>query len=448
MAEDVGGRDAGEGCGKAESRGDEGGPEGVELSVVVPMHDSARYLDDLIDILLDQGFPLVAPAVSASGPCPEPAEASPSGAPSGEGPAPSGRCRYEVIFVDDASADESARIVARAAALHPEVRLIRRERNGGAGAARNAGMDAARGEYLYFVDSDDWVERGCLRGLCERMESEGLDMLQFSGDVLYQDEAARELNPIDPAYLTRTQAPGVRSGRELLIQQVNEVKFCVQPCVLMTRTSFVRAHADIRFPEGIINEDNVFVMAAIIHAARVDVDPAVYYHHRVYASSVTSRSDHGLARHDSHAHISDVTRGYAYAAHERGDSELERVLCGLDYYFTQVATDALCEASPDLARSFELTYPTFTALVNERSFYLPLCEGRHRIEGLEGEGARLRGEVGRLQGELADSSARCEELGGRIDEVYRSHTWRAGRALVWLPGKVKALVCRLRARRG
>ena len=66
----------------------------------------------------------------------------------------------EVVAVDDASPDGCAAILDRYAAADPRVRVVRMAANVGLGMARNAGLDAARGEYVWFVDSDDWLPPG------------------------------------------------------------------------------------------------------------------------------------------------------------------------------------------------------------------------------------------------------------------------------------------------
>lgn len=95
----------------------------TSVSVVVPVHDGAAHLPRCLAALLRQK-----------------AE------------------RLEVIVVDDASTDDSARIVDELAAHDPRVRLLRLAESRGAGAARNAGLAAATGEYVAFVDADDECE--------------------------------------------------------------------------------------------------------------------------------------------------------------------------------------------------------------------------------------------------------------------------------------------------
>ncbi len=92
----------------------------MQLSVVIPFYQVEKYIGACLDALAAL-----------------PAEES------------------EILLVDDCGRDGSAAIAAAYCAAHPNARVIRRAQNGGLSAARNTGLDAARGEYVYFLDSDD-----------------------------------------------------------------------------------------------------------------------------------------------------------------------------------------------------------------------------------------------------------------------------------------------------
>lgn len=96
-----------------------------EVSIVVPNFNKAPYLEETIDSVVAQ------------------------------------REVAEAIFVDDASTDGSVPLLESAAASHPSVRLIRSDRNVGGSACRNAGLAAARGEFVMFMDSDDLLAPSC-----------------------------------------------------------------------------------------------------------------------------------------------------------------------------------------------------------------------------------------------------------------------------------------------
>lgn len=93
------------------------------VSIITPAHNSERFLPETIGSVLAQTF-----------------------------------SQWEMIIIDDVSTDSTPEIVRRFARDDPRVRLLRLETKAGAGGARNAGMDAARGHYLAFLDSDDlWL---------------------------------------------------------------------------------------------------------------------------------------------------------------------------------------------------------------------------------------------------------------------------------------------------
>ncbi|MCQ4082531.1 glycosyltransferase [Streptomyces sp. RB6PN25] len=87
---------------------------------------------------------------------------------------------FEFVLVDDCSTDGTPDILQQAAARGgvPGARLVRHERNGGLATARNSGLDAAEGEYLAFLDGDDWIGPGYLAGLLAAIEKLGCDFVR------------------------------------------------------------------------------------------------------------------------------------------------------------------------------------------------------------------------------------------------------------------------------
>ncbi|GIF13733.1 bifunctional glycosyltransferase/CDP-glycerol:glycerophosphate glycerophosphotransferase [Actinoplanes teichomyceticus] len=112
------------------------------ISVVIPVHDVQGYLRQCLDSILDQPFADV-----------------------------------QVIVVDDASTDGSSRILAEYAARDARVRTVTLDTNIGPGPARNAGLDRATGEYVWFVDGDDWLAPGALAAVADRLRETGPDVL-------------------------------------------------------------------------------------------------------------------------------------------------------------------------------------------------------------------------------------------------------------------------------
>ncbi|WP_431948908.1 glycosyltransferase family 2 protein [Actinacidiphila sp. bgisy167] len=88
------------------------------------------------------------------------------------------RADFEFILVNDCATDDTPAILERALPDLPGARLVSHERNGGLATARNTGIDAARGEYLTFLDGDDWLADGYLPCLLEAIETLGTDFVR------------------------------------------------------------------------------------------------------------------------------------------------------------------------------------------------------------------------------------------------------------------------------
>lgn len=93
---------------------------------------------------------------------------------------------YEVIVVDDGSTDGGRELVEALAAEHPQVRLLS-QTNAGVSAARNMALDAARGRFVQFVDSDDYLAEGMMQSLLQRAIDESLDVLVFNYNCVDAD---------------------------------------------------------------------------------------------------------------------------------------------------------------------------------------------------------------------------------------------------------------------
>ena len=99
----------------------------------------------------------------------------------------------DVVLVDDGSTDSSGKIADSIAGKDERVRVIHRE-NGGRSAARNTGLDAARGEYILFVDSDDMIEQGALDAVAKTVDESGRpDAVFLEAEKFFPDGSMRPM---------------------------------------------------------------------------------------------------------------------------------------------------------------------------------------------------------------------------------------------------------------
>lgn len=94
---------------------------------------------------------------------------------------------YEVIAVDDCSPDNSAELVEAMREKYSTLRVLYHKENKRVGGARNTGLEAAVGNYVWFIDPDDFIIPNCLKALLEDAEDNDVDVLQFDYRAAYED---------------------------------------------------------------------------------------------------------------------------------------------------------------------------------------------------------------------------------------------------------------------
>lgn len=195
----------------------------------------------------------------------------------------------EILCVDDGSPDHSADIVLEYAEKHPNIKLIRKE-NGGLSSARNAGLEVAAGEYVYFLDSDDYIEPDMLQNLVELAEQNNLEIVYFNTNLIFENSQIRKLNQNYVDYYTRRhEYSEICSGQSMFAQMRSHREFFPSACLQLFRRSLIEEN-HLRFYEGIIHEDNLFSFQCMILAERVGYDRRKYYHRRMHGDSIMTTS--------------------------------------------------------------------------------------------------------------------------------------------------------------
>jgi heptose III glucuronosyltransferase len=224
----------------------------------------------------------------------------------------------EIVLVDDGSTDDCPAILARYAAQYPEMRVIRQD-NGGLSAARNTGLDHIGGEYVAFVDSDDWIEPGYFRRLLELARAKNLDMAH--GNAMYHFEGRREDRPIYRDALSTE----VMRGSEVLRRRLTEKTLLHMVWMHLYRRDFIE-RLGLRFVPRLIHEDVLWTTRALLQAQRVAYDPTPGYFYRQRLRPLAADAmDKRL--HAEIASFIHIARGMAdLAAPLRDDLQLQRLL--------------------------------------------------------------------------------------------------------------------------
>lgn len=210
----------------------EGNERPVLISVIVPVYNTVNYLERCVDSIRRQTWR-----------------------------------NLEIILVDDGSTDNSGAMAEKIAMEDRRVKVFHKE-NGGSSSARNLGISQARGDYIGFVDSDDYIEPEMYERLLAVALSEQLLMVQVSRDEI--DEQGNRMEdvcvPPEQAELWECR----QFMRELLLHR-GDCSFCTK----LIHASLLKGE---RFPEGELNEDFNLLVRLLPKIPAVAILPEQDYH--------------------------------------------------------------------------------------------------------------------------------------------------------------------------
>lgn len=212
------------------------------VSVIVPVYNVEKYLEKCLDSVLRQTFSDI-----------------------------------EVILIDDCSADKSREICQKFAELDSRIRCIFQKESGGPGRTRNVGIETARGDYLMFVDSDDYIDCKMVEQLFHNISESGADVASCGVWNVFRQRKVPQYDKIEKFLCTSEEAFGL-----LLVGE----KIPGSSCNKMYRSELFQK---LRFPEGILYEDVKFHtdLMQMIDSVYVDTTPLYYYIHR--SDSITTQ---------------------------------------------------------------------------------------------------------------------------------------------------------------
>lgn len=216
----------------------------MKLSIVIPVYGVEKYIADCINSCIDN-----------------------IGHSSDD---------VEVIVVDDGSKDSSIDIARNIIGNIPYFRIISQQ-NQGLSMARNNGLNDAKGEYIWFVDSDDIIAPGIVGQILEVLKQYGgLDMLELKYEMVDEESKCTDFKTIP----YNNQVTAVITGKERLLSGFNSpVPFHV------FRKAYLNEN-DLRMYSGIYHEDGEFTPRALWMAKKVAVLPAVAYYYRQRNGSI------------------------------------------------------------------------------------------------------------------------------------------------------------------
>lgn len=221
-----------------------------KISVIIPCYNVEKYVADCVESLLAQSI---------------------------------GTENLELIFVDDASTDGTYRVLQQYAEKNSScMKLLRLPQNSRQGTARNVGMKAATGDYIGFVDADDYIERDMYELLYRSLQSTGADLAVCGRYEEYPTGGRIYIGPSEGGLLD------LRKAKYKVIElRENAAAGVVQK---LFRRSFLEK-ANVWFPENTTYEDNYFGMVVSFYLETVARINRPLYHYRINLDSTVQKKN-------------------------------------------------------------------------------------------------------------------------------------------------------------
>ncbi len=190
---------------------------------------------------------------------------------------------FEMILVDDGSTDSSAELCDRLAQEYGNITVLHKP-NGGLASARNAGLSVAKGNYIWWVDSDDWIQPGALETLYQVTAAQASEVVKFNYYRVEQQTMAVHTNA----------KPGSYTGAQT--EQLRDLAFysaggyVLSACTHIYSRDFLQRN-DLRFvSERLVgSEDYLFNMQVLLHLQSAQVIPDVFYNYEQRMGSLTQK---------------------------------------------------------------------------------------------------------------------------------------------------------------
>lgn len=220
----------------------------MKISIIVPIYNVEKYLERCILSIIKQTYQNI-----------------------------------EIILVNDGSTDSSIEICKKYSKLDPRILLIDKE-NGGLSDARNVGLQVAKGDYVLFVDSDDYIELdSCEKFVGTIKKYDGVDLITSNAKVIYDDKTD---------FLTHSNLATneVVNGEKYFTHEIKHKKMSMAAVLNCYRLSFLKEN-DLYFEKGILHEDEEFTPRVFIKAQSVLHMNTYFYNYVLRDNSISRQKD-------------------------------------------------------------------------------------------------------------------------------------------------------------
>lgn len=312
------------------------------FSIIIPVYNAEKYLERCLDSIVGQSY-----------------------------------SRIEIILINDGSTDRSGRICDQYAQKDNRIKVIHQS-NSGVSSARNAGLDTASGDYIGFVDADDWIENRMFEILSEYLDKKDVDVIRFNaerkGELLnnlpFGGEYSRE------RLENEVQLPLIGSDKfgGMFILGVLWLHIFKREIIEKNR---------IRFNRDLHRcEDRLFSLTVILHSDNILFVNDILYHYEVNEGSLSNKYD-PLRWQQELAYLEGLKKEYQSCKNKDFNIEADKRLLG--EHLLRAITSVNNEFFSDNKNNFASKYRNTKTIINNPIVKLAIKKVPQEKSGLKGK---------------------------------------------------------------
>jgi glycosyltransferase involved in cell wall biosynthesis len=226
-----------------------------KVSVIIPAYNEEKYIKDSINCIVHQTLK-----------------------------------ELQIICVNDGSKDNTLDIIKQFALKDRRIVIIN-QNNQGLSAARNIGLSAAKGEYIYFLDSDDLLEETALETLYDHAKKTNAQNVLFDAVTIFESkELEQSFSQFKELYLRKHDYPGMQQGGELLCKMIQNTDYVTPVWIQFFERKFLQEN-NLCFKKGIIHEDELFTLQAMSLCQRAIYLKLNLYRRRIRKGSIMTEQN-------------------------------------------------------------------------------------------------------------------------------------------------------------
>ncbi|WP_017401301.1 glycosyltransferase family 2 protein [Acinetobacter radioresistens] len=276
------------------------------VSVIVPVYNVEQYLDECLNSIRQQTYKNI-----------------------------------EIIVVEDCSTDNSLNTLTKHLE-DPRVKLIQHEKNSGLSAARNTGIDAANGDYIMFVDSDDYIDFNLIKLCLDNIKDNNTDIIIFDFHAFNDNEAIKK------------EKNSINNYKVKLLNEVEYLKYPHFAWLKFFKADILKKYS-LRFKVGYYYEDWPFHWEIAFNGCQVlNINIPLYYY-RLRKGSITSSGDQKLIHiFYSHRIIIEKMKNYNISLDAK-KVLAKKIYNGLWFVLTQINSKYLNQTILEAKKQLDIT---------------------------------------------------------------------------------------------